>query len=292
MKTEQNLKTVAVLLLGIATLTTPTQAAEKAATTGARLEVIAVEPNSPATLKAGERAKVKIRYQCATVEGFRIWAQPYSKGSRTPDGFYAPSASIPKGEGTVERFVGANSPAVVDELRVILVDAATKKTLAETKYSVHLKYEGTVPKPSTIAPVGKPFPKLKFTSITGQDVDVAKLKGKVVLVDFWATWCGPCRKEMPNLIAAYEKHHANGFEIVGISLDEKKDALERYIKENKMPWPQFFDGKGWKNEISRRFAVNSIPCSYLIDRKGVVSQIDARGRTLAEAIAKLVAEKP
>ena len=102
----------------------------------------------------------------------------------------------------------------------------------------------------------------------------------------------PCCKEMPNLIAAYEKYHASGFEIVGISLDSKKVSLENYTRNNKIPWSQYFDGQGWTNDIGRRFAVNSIPCCYLIDRKGVVRQISVRDEALAEAVAKLVAETP
>jgi thiol-disulfide isomerase/thioredoxin len=145
-----------------------------------------------------------------------------------------------------------------------------------------------VPKPENVAPVGKPFPALSFTSLQGQKIDVSGMKGKVVLVDFWATWCGPCRQEIPNLVALYEKYHDQGLEIVGVSLDKNQKALENYIKENKMPWPEQFDGKEWNNEIAKKFAVKSIPCSYLLDRKGVVRHISVRGEQLAGAIGTLI----
>ena len=252
------------------------------------LEVIAVDPPTTATLKAGEKANVKIRYQSATAGKVRIWVKPYTEGTYTPDGFYAPSVAEPNGRGEVERFVGVNGTALVDELRVSMVDAESKKQLAKASHTVDLQWEGTVPKPETVAPVGEPFPSLKFTSLQGQDYDIARMKGKVVMVDFWATWCGPCLKEIPNLIATYEKYHGDGFEIVGISLDKNKEALQRYIKDKKMPWPEYFDGKEWNNEIGQRFAVKAIPCSYLIDREGVVRYVSIRGEQLTDAITKLL----
>ena len=91
---------------------------------------------------------------------------------------------------------------------------------------------------------------LKFTAVDGTEVDLSKLRGKVVLVDFWATWCGPCMAEMPAVLAAYKKYHDKGFEIVGISLDQDKDSLLQVTKDKGMVWPQYFDGKGWGNEIS------------------------------------------
>ncbi|MEO6847285.1 MAG: TlpA disulfide reductase family protein [Chthoniobacterales bacterium] len=130
---------------------------------------------------------------------------------------------------------------------------------------------------------------LKFTAVDGSEVDLSKLRGKVVLLDFWATWCGPCKAEVPHVVEAYKKLHDKGFEIIGISLDQNKEALDAYIKENGMTWPQYFDGKGWKNEISTRFNINSIPAMWLIDKKGMVATTEARGN-LAEQVEKLLAK--
>ena len=130
---------------------------------------------------------------------------------------------------------------------------------------------------------------LKFTAVDGREVDLAKLRGKVVLVDFWATWCGPCVGEIPNLVKAYEKLHDKGFEILGISFDEDKGKLEAMTKQKGMNWPQFFDGKGWKNQFGEKFGINSIPRMWLVDKKGMV--VDTEGRTgLAEKVEKLLAQ--
>jgi thiol-disulfide isomerase/thioredoxin len=88
---------------------------------------------------------------------------------------------------------------------------------------------------------------LKFTALDGRAVDFASLRGKVVLLDFWATWCGPCVEEVPHVVAAYRKYHDQGFEIVGVSLDQDKDAVQAFTAANGMTWPQYFDGQGWKN---------------------------------------------
>jgi thiol-disulfide isomerase/thioredoxin len=116
---------------------------------------------------------------------------------------------------------------------------------------------------------------IKFTAVDGSAVDLAKLRGKVVLVDFWATWSPPCREEVPHVVAAYQKYHAKGFEVVGISLDQDKDALTAFIKEHGMAWPQYFDGKGWDNEISSKYGIDAIPAMWLLDKKGMLVTADA-----------------
>jgi thiol-disulfide isomerase/thioredoxin len=130
---------------------------------------------------------------------------------------------------------------------------------------------------------------LKFTAIDGHEVDLSKMRGKVVLIDFWATWCGPCVAELPNVLKAYEALHSKGFEIVGISLDQDRAKLDSFIKEKKMTWPQFFDGQGWKNEISSKFGIRSIPAMWLIDKNGMLVSTNVRGR-LEEEISKRLAE--
>ena len=131
---------------------------------------------------------------------------------------------------------------------------------------------------------------LKFTAHDGKEVDLAALRGKVVLVDFWASWCGPCISEMPNVVETYQKLHANGFEIVGISLDQDKAAMEAALKKHNMIWPQNFDGKGWQNAIATRFGIKSIPAAWLFDKKGMLRETSLRGEELAAGVEKLLKE--
>lgn len=111
---------------------------------------------------------------------------------------------------------------------------------------------------------------LKFTAVDGKPVDLAALRGKVILLDFWASWDQATEGEAPIIADIYKKHHGEGFEVIGISLDEDKSALLSFAKQNEMVWPEYFDGKKWDNEISSSFDIHSIPALWLFDKKGML----------------------
>jgi len=123
--------------------------------------------------------------------------------------------------------------------------------------------------------IGQPL-EIRFTALDGREVDLAKLKGKVVLVEFWSTTCGPCIAEMPTVKAVYQKRHDQGFEVVAISLDDKESAVRRFIKEKELPWPQHFDGKGWENQFAVRYGIFGIPTMWLVDKRGNLRDTNAR----------------
>lgn len=136
----------------------------------------------------------------------------------------------------------------------------------------------------------EPF-EMSFTSFSGKKVDLKKLKGKVVLVDFWATWCGPCVAEMPHVKEVYKKYHKRGFEVIAISLDDDPARLKEYLKKNAIPWEQFFDGKGWKNELAVKHGITGVPTAYLLDRNGVIYTKNGRAEELDAAMQELFEKK-
>ncbi len=138
---------------------------------------------------------------------------------------------------------------------------------------------------------GTKFPGFDEKDLAGKPLSIANYKGKVVLVDFWATWCPPCVAELPNVIATYKKYHDKGFEIIGVSLDVDQPTLERFVKEREMAWPQFFDGKKWDNKLAMKYGVNIAPTTYLLDGDGKIVGKNLHGPALEAAVAKALAKK-
>ena len=126
--------------------------------------------------------------------------------------------------------------------------------------------------------------------LNGNPLSLRKYRGKVVLLDFWATWCGPCLTEMPNVKRIYQKYKNQNFQIIGISLDTNGSSLSSYLKREGITWPQFFDGTGWKNSIAQKYGINSIPRMYLIDGNGIIRKENVRGHALEVAVDELVRE--
>ncbi len=148
----------------------------------------------------------------------------------------------------------------------------------------------------------RPF-ELTVTDIDGQVIDFAQLRGRVVLLEFWATWCGPCLAEVPNIKRVYDQYHAAGFEVVGVSHDydrehagkrplsgaKTKTQVKDFLRERGLRWPQVYEGNGGENAVARRFDVKSIPESILIDQAGLVVATGVRGQMLEHEVRRLLA---
>ena len=145
--------------------------------------------------------------------------------------------------------------------------------------------------------VGQTAPAFKTKTVDGKTLSFpADYKGKIVLLDFWATWCAPCRAELPNVVSAYQQYHPKGLEILSISLDQPRQGPQvlKFVQDNNMSWPQIYDGKFWKADLALEYGIHSIPRPILVDGDtGVIiaEGPGARGTRLAPAIEQGLAAK-
>jgi len=137
---------------------------------------------------------------------------------------------------------------------------------------------------------GKPIIDFALNTPEGTALALSSLKGKYVLVDFWASWCGPCRKENPNVVKLYNLYKDKGFEILGVSFDENREAWLKAIEDDKLTWKHVSDLKGWGCEAGKLYGINSIPHTMLVDPQGVIIEHNLRGEALAAKLAELFAK--
>lgn len=140
----------------------------------------------------------------------------------------------------------------------------------------------------SLGQVGKAPLAIGKNDVDGKPIELADYKGKVLLIDFWATWCGPCMGELPNVLEVYKKYHDRGLEILGVSLDQKREAFDKITKDRGMTWRHYFDGKGWQNEVAAAWGIHSIPATFLIDHEGKIRWVNARGEGLGAAVKVLI----
>jgi len=178
-----------------------------------------------------------------------------------------------------DRFIGYPNFSVATEL-FSLLNKETQQSAIGSRIKTALQTDAKTAK-------GRVAPEIVMADKDGKIVKLSDFKGKYVLIDFWASWCGPCRKENPNVVAAYKKYHDKGFEILGISLDSKKDAWLKAIAADGLSWTHVSELQGWSNTAATAYGVKSVPASFLLDPEGKVVGKDLRGEQLNKTLAGL-----
>lgn len=201
-------------------------------------------------------------------------------------------------QNQLKAFVKANPGSVVSvytagnilnlDEHFLFVDSmatAFKSTLPNSKYTKSLdarlaQMRGTA--------LGSAAPDIKLPSPAGPEVALTSLRGKYVLIDFWASWCGPCRQENPNVVRMYNKYKDKGFEIFGVSLDQDRTKWLKAIENDKLTWPNVSDLKGWESSAATLYGITAIPQTVLLDKEGKIIAKNLRGAALEEKLASLL----
>ncbi|MFH7017324.1 redoxin domain-containing protein [Flavobacterium sp. FlaQc-47] len=182
-----------------------------------------------------------------------------------------------------ERLLSYGTPEQVKKYYGILTPQIQK-----SKYGKRLK--AAIDIEDRTAP-GTTAPQFSQTDVNGKIVKLSDYKGKYVLVDFWASWCGPCRKENPNVVAAYKKYHDKGFDVLGVSLDDKKNLWQKAIEKDGLTWTHISDLKGWKNEVGILYGVKLVPTNFLIGPDGKIVAKNLREEALHAKLEEIFSKK-
>jgi peroxiredoxin len=256
-----------------------------------------------------DNSKIVIKGEKNNLDGLSITGskteteyQEYSKAIKPYEQLFAAGAekdprSVAAVEKISEDFVKKYPSSYVDPIAIIRImqtsdNVATadnlykimSQSVKETNLAKYVNEQLAVAK---INPIGSEIADFAETDTAGNRVKISSFRGKYVLIDFWASWCRPCRMENPNVVAAFNKYHQKNFTVLGVSLDQAKEAWLNAIKMDGLTWTHISDLKGWNNEVAAQFKITSIPQNILIDPKGVIIAKNLRGEDLNKKLEEL-----
>ena len=243
-----------------------------------------------------EKAEIKGSLSHNDFVAFSKVAKPYEQLLAQPG--TTDEATVKNAAIDFEKFINEHPASYVTPLVIYRYNQVTSdndkleamynKLPANTKNASIGAYLATLIKENKKNPLGKPLANFIQADTAGNSISLASFKGKYVLVDFWASWCGPCRQENPNIVSTYNKYKNKNFTVLGVSLDKSKEPWLQAIKSDGLAWTHVSDLKGWNNAVSQQFEIFSIPQSFLLDPQGNVVGKNLRGPALEAKLAELI----
>lgn len=256
-----------------------------------------------------DNSKIKIEGDKNNLESLSITGsksqvefEEYSKAVKPYEAIFAPdadkdAASVAAVEKISEDFVKRNPSSFVAPIAIIRVlqssenaviaDRMYRQMSVSVKNSSFGKYVNQQLELAKINPIGSEVADFSQADTAGRLVKISSFRGKYVLIDFWASWCRPCRMENPNVVSAYNKYHQKDFTVLGVSLDQAKPAWLSAIKMDGLTWTHVSDLKGWGNEVASLFHITQIPQNLLIDPQGKIIAKNLRGEALEKRLKEL-----
>lgn len=251
-------------------------------------EILQQAENSPAIAKLNEEFTKAVQAKNQT-EIHRIQEAYMEEIRKSHDQVAALLMEQPASLGVIN-FLQNNNVMDRDRYLHVYIDAAKKAKDAWPELAQTKEFVGSVEKMKVTA-VGQPAPEIALPDTTGQVVKLSSMKGKYVLVDFWAKWCGPCRQENPNVVRAFHKYKDKGFTVFGVSLDRSKEDWIRAIHEDQLAWTHVSDLKYWQSEAAKTYNITGIPFSLLLDPNGVIIAKNLRGPALDKKLAEIFSKQ-